>query len=101
MSREWRGPINNLADAFKARRHLWVLCTECGHAALVDPRNLIGKLGEMLFQDCNPGVAARLTRSARAAHAIALLSLHSRHRSSTARQRHCPESPRRKMETIS
>ena len=69
MSHEWPGLINSLADAFRARRHLWVLCKECGHVALVDPRNLIGKLGEMLFEECNPGsgFAARLTRSARAA----------------------------------
>ena len=46
MSHEWRGRINSLADAFKARRHLWVLCKECGQAALVDPRNLIGELDE-------------------------------------------------------
>jgi hypothetical protein len=38
------------ADAFKARRHLWVLCKDCGHAALVDPRDVIGKLGEMSFE---------------------------------------------------
>jgi hypothetical protein len=57
----------NLADAFKARRHLWAFCKECGHATLMNPRNLIGKLGEMLFEECNPGFAARLTRSGRAA----------------------------------
>jgi uncharacterized OB-fold protein len=51
MSHEWRGPINSLADAFRARRHLWVLCKGCGHVALVDPRNLIGKLGEMSFEE--------------------------------------------------
>ena len=28
--REWHGAINSLADAFRARRHLWVLCRECG-----------------------------------------------------------------------
>ncbi len=59
MLDEWRGPINSLADAFKARRHLWVLCKECGQAALVDPRNLIGKLGEVLFDEAGASYAAR------------------------------------------
>ena len=49
--REWHGAINSLADAFRARRHLWVLCRECGHTALVDPRNLIGKLGELTLEE--------------------------------------------------
>jgi hypothetical protein len=35
----------------RARRHLWVLRKECGHAALVDPRNLIGKLSDMSFEE--------------------------------------------------
>jgi hypothetical protein len=59
MSHEWRGPINSLADAFKARRHLWVLCKECGQAALVDPRNLIGEPGEVSFDEAGASYAAR------------------------------------------
>jgi hypothetical protein len=51
MVREWLGPINSLNDAFRARRHLWVLCKECGHTALMDPRNLIGKLGELTLEE--------------------------------------------------
>jgi hypothetical protein len=51
MVREWHGSINSLGDAFKARRHLWALCKECGHAALVDPRHLIGKLGDLSFEE--------------------------------------------------
>ena len=34
-------------------------CKECGHAALVDPRNLIGKLGEVLFDEAGAIYAAR------------------------------------------
>lgn len=60
MVREFFGPITNLTDAFKARRHLWVFCRECGHSALMDPRNLIGKLGELSFED-----AGRKLRCAR------------------------------------
>lgn len=51
MAREFIGPITSLADAFNARRHLWVFCRERGHSALMDPRNLIGKLGELSFED--------------------------------------------------
>jgi hypothetical protein len=59
MSHEWRGRINSLADAFKARRHLWVLSKECDQAALMDPRNLIGELGEVLFDEAGASYAAR------------------------------------------
>jgi len=45
MVREWYGPIGSLADAFKAKRHLWALCLGCGHTALFDPRDLIIKAG--------------------------------------------------------
>jgi DNA-directed RNA polymerase subunit RPC12/RpoP len=51
MVREYHGLINSLADAFKARRHLWALCRSCGHTALFDPRSLIGKLGDMSLED--------------------------------------------------
>jgi hypothetical protein len=69
MSHDWLGAINSLRDAFKARRHLWVLCKECGHAALVDPRNLIGKLGEMSFEEV--GRKLRCTKCGKArAHLI-------------------------------
>jgi ribosomal protein S27E len=50
MVREYAGPINSFADAFRARRHLWVLCQGCGHTALMDPRSLIAKLGEISFE---------------------------------------------------
>jgi hypothetical protein len=66
MVREYLGSISSFADAFRARRHLWVLCLACGHTALMDPRNLIGKLGQLSFAD-----ASRRLRCARCSRAHA------------------------------
>ncbi len=52
--REYNGPIASLADAFKAKRNLWALCQRCGHAKLLDPRSLIGKLGYVSLKDARP-----------------------------------------------
>jgi hypothetical protein len=45
MVRDYVGRIDSLNDAWKAKRHLWVLCQDCGHAAKLDPRTLILRLG--------------------------------------------------------
>jgi DNA-directed RNA polymerase subunit RPC12/RpoP len=66
MVREWLGPINSLNDAFRARRHLWVLCKECGHTALMDPRNLIGKLGELTLEEARRKLRCARCGTARA-----------------------------------
>lgn len=50
MARKCVRPIASFVDASRARRHLWVVCRECGQMALIDPRNLIEKLGELLFE---------------------------------------------------
>jgi hypothetical protein len=50
MARDWYGPIERFGDAFKARRKLWVLCKECGHTALADPRDLLVRLGDITLE---------------------------------------------------
>ena len=66
MVREHFSPIASLVDAFKARRHLWVLCRDCGHAALMDPRNLIAKLGELSFDEAGRKLRCATCGAARA-----------------------------------
>jgi hypothetical protein len=46
--RRFNGPIGSLNDAWKAQRMVWVVCLDCGHAAKVDPRTLITRLGQEL-----------------------------------------------------
>jgi ribosomal protein L37E len=46
MVRRHIGPIGSLYDAWKAERDLWVLCQDCGHAAKLDTRKLILRLGD-------------------------------------------------------
>ncbi len=46
MARHYIGPIGSLYDAWKAQRDMWVLCQDCGHAAKLDTRNLILRLGD-------------------------------------------------------
>lgn len=45
MVREYRGPIRCLNQAWQAKRHVWVVCLQCGHAAKRDPRDLLLKVG--------------------------------------------------------
>ncbi|HEX7970071.1 MAG TPA: hypothetical protein VF502_17740 [Stellaceae bacterium] len=66
MVRHWSGPIVSLADAFRAQRHLWVLCLGCGHARKVDPRDLIMKLGYVSFDEARGKLRCRRCRSRRA-----------------------------------
>lgn len=66
MVREYLGPIASLGDAFRARRHLWVLCKDCGHTALMDPRNLIAKLGELSFEKAGQKLRCAKCGAARA-----------------------------------
>jgi hypothetical protein len=40
-----------------------VLCKECGQAALVDPHNLIGKLGEVLFDEAGATTLREMRKS--------------------------------------
>ncbi len=35
------GPIRTLSEACEARRPLWFLCLNCGHAHRVEPRALV------------------------------------------------------------
>jgi hypothetical protein len=65
MVREYHGPIESLGDACKARRHLWVLCKECGRTVLMDPRDLVGKLGELSFADAGRKLRCTRCRKAR------------------------------------
>jgi hypothetical protein len=46
IMRDHIGPIDSLYDAWKAKRDLWVLCQDCGHAAKLDTRNLILRFGD-------------------------------------------------------
>ena len=46
MVRRHIGPTGSLYDAWKAERDLWVLCQDCGHAAKLDTRSLILRLGD-------------------------------------------------------
>ena len=46
MVRRHIGPIASLYDAWQAERDLWVLCQDCGHAAKLDTRTLILRLGD-------------------------------------------------------
>jgi hypothetical protein len=43
--RHWTGPVRTLANAWEAKRHLWALCLDCGHAAKLHPRDLIMRWG--------------------------------------------------------
>lgn len=51
MTRYWRGEINSLLDAVRARRMLWGLCRHCGHAERIDPRSLAYRYGAVLLTD--------------------------------------------------
>jgi hypothetical protein len=59
MVRQYEGPINSLADAFRARRHLWALCLQCGHTSLWDPRTLIGRLDYISLADARKKLRCR------------------------------------------
>jgi hypothetical protein len=42
--REWNGEIRSMLDAWRAKRHVWVLCMDCGHASKLDPRTVLGRM---------------------------------------------------------
>jgi hypothetical protein len=49
--REHIGPINDLRDAVRARRLLWLFCRWCGHAERCDPRDLAYKTPNVTFAE--------------------------------------------------
>lgn len=51
MARHHIGPIERLTDVAFERRSLWALCKSCGHAAKLDPRNLIALAGDVTLKD--------------------------------------------------
>jgi hypothetical protein len=51
-----------MAAAFVDRSACGLLCKGCGHAALIDPRNPVGKLGELSFEEA--GSASYAARDA-------------------------------------
>jgi hypothetical protein len=66
MARDWYGPIERFGDAFKAHRKLWVLCKECGHTALADPRDLLVRLGDMTLERAGRKLRCQRCRRANA-----------------------------------
>jgi hypothetical protein len=46
MVRHHIGPIGSLYDAWQAKRDMWLLCQDCGHAAKLDTRTLVLRLGD-------------------------------------------------------
>ena len=42
--REWTGEIRSMLDAWRAKRRVWVLCMDCGHASQLDPRTVLGRM---------------------------------------------------------
>ena len=61
------GPIETLSDAYRARRKLWLLCRQCGHATKVDPRHFIVLLGQATLRDVQRKLKCRRCRQHRAA----------------------------------
>jgi DNA-directed RNA polymerase subunit RPC12/RpoP len=50
MVRDWTGDIRSLVDAWGAKRQVWVLCMDCGHASKLDPRTLLGRMRQELHE---------------------------------------------------
>ena len=47
MVRDYHGPIGTFNQAWQAQRKVWALCLDCGHANLLDPRDILGKSAEV------------------------------------------------------
>jgi hypothetical protein len=50
--RDHHGPIDTFNQAWQAQRKVWVLCMDCGHTSLLDPRDILGKsadIGDLSF----------------------------------------------------
>ena len=51
MVRDYHGPVGTFNQAWRAQRKVWALCMDCGHAHLLDPRDILGKadIGDLPF----------------------------------------------------
>ena len=47
----WHGILRTVTHACQARRAIWFLCMNCGHARRIDPRKLMTKHAEAAIAD--------------------------------------------------
>jgi hypothetical protein len=65
MGRDWKGVIETLSDACRARRLLWAFCLACGHGHRLDPRKIMLMTGELTMRDLQKRLRCQRCRQRR------------------------------------